>query len=218
MLTEQLLEIAQSSMETIYMVMLSGGIALIIGAPLGTLLFIMQNPRLSPSPILYQLFSFIINTLRAIPFIILMLLCMPLTKAIVGTTIGTTATIIPLSLAAIPFMARLVEQTLSHIPDELLEAGVAMGATVYQMTRYILLPEALASLIQGIGMMLINLIAYSAMAGAIGGGGLGDFAIRYGYHRFDTVMLLIATSLLVGLAQLMQLLTEYLSQRFKHGL
>jgi ABC-type methionine transport system permease subunit len=215
MSTNLLFEISLASLETLYMVLASGACATLLGIPLGIVLFVTQHPHLYYQPFLSRLLGMGVNITRSIPFIILMVMCTPITRYLIGTSIGTTAAIIPLSLAAIPFMARLTENTLSKVGAGLIEAGLNMSATTYQIVRYILLIETLPHLIQNISVMLINLVTYSAMAGAVGGGGLGDLAIRYGYHRFDTRIMLITTLLLVGFVQIIQYIGEYVSAKLK---
>lgn len=213
MSTELIFEIFFATLETVYMVTISGGVAVLVGIPLGIFLLITQHRQLYYRPFYFKVTSTLINVIRSIPFVIFMVMCIPITRWIVGTSIGTTAAIIPLSLAAIPFIARLIEGNLSEISRGLIEAGLSMGATTFQIVRYVFLREALPSMIQSITMTLINLVAYSAMAGAIGGGGLGDLAIRYGYHRFDTRVMLLTVVLLMGTVQCIQYLGDYFSKK-----
>lgn len=209
-------ELINATLETLYMVLLSGVFAFVLGLPLGVLLFMTGRNQLLPHPLLNQCLAIVVNITRSIPFIILMLAIIPLTRVVVGTSIGTNAAIVPLSLAAIPFFARLVENNLDELSSGLIEAGQAMGASPYQLIRTILLPEAKPGIINSITMTFINLVAYSAMAGAVGGGGLGDLAIRYGYQRFDVVIMLATIMILIVLVQGIQYLGDRWAKRFTH--
>jgi D-methionine transport system permease protein len=171
--------------ETLYMVFVAGFIAVVLGTPLGMWLFATRRGQFSENIIINKGLSAIVDATRSLPFIILLIALVPLTRWIIGTTIGTTAAIVPLTIAAIPFMARVVENALLEINPGLTEAGQCFGARSSQIVLKILLPEALPSIMNGITLMLISLIGYSAMAGAVGGGGLGTVAINYGYQRFD---------------------------------
>lgn len=191
-------------LETIQMVILSTIFATILGLPIGIVLVLTDEKGLSPNKLVFKLASGIINISRSIPFIILMILLFPLSRLIVGTTIGTEATIVPLSLAAAPFMGRIVESALREVTNGVIEAVEAMGATKTEIVFKVLIPEALPSIVRGITLMMINLVGYSAMAGAIGGGGLGDLAIRYGYHRYQMDVLIISVIIIVGIVALIQ--------------
>ncbi|MBN2796754.1 MAG: ABC transporter permease [Clostridia bacterium] len=191
-------------LETIQMVVISTGIATLLGIPIGIGLILFDQKSLKANKGLYQLISGLINITRSIPFLILMILLFPVSRLIVGTTIGTAATIVPLSLAAAPFMGRIVEGALKEVPYGLIEAVLAMGAKKTQIIFKVLIPEALPGLVRGITLMMINLVGYSAMAGAIGGGGLGDLAIRYGYHRYQMDVLILAVIVIIGLVAVIQ--------------
>lgn len=196
----------KATTETIYMVLASGFLASLIGIPLGIALFISgQNQK---HFLFYHQLAFIVNASRSIPFIILMVAVIPFTRLIAGTSIGTTAAIIPLTLAAIPFLARLIQAALLEISTGLLEAAQAMGASTMQLIRLVLWPEALSGFIHAITITLVNLIGYSAMAGAIGGGGLGDLAIRFGYQRFNAKIMIITIVILIIMVQGIQFLGE----------
>lgn len=195
------LELLQASGETLYMSIVSCAIASLLGIPLGLLLFCSRSSLLWSAPMLYHLLSFLINILRSVPFIILMIAVMPLTYLIIGTAIGIQATIVPLSIAAAPFIARLVETALQRLDHGVIEAGLSMGMSRIQMIYRILIPEALSGIISAIGLALITLVGYSAMAGVIGGGGLGALAINYGYQRFDTRIMIETIVLLVVIVQ-----------------
>lgn len=207
-------EFFTATWETCYMVALAGFLAVLFGFMLGVALYVTKPNGLSSHPILYKFLSTIANVVRSIPFIILLVAVIPFTRVITGTSIGTTAAIVPLTIGAIPFVARVVESSLSEIGYGLIEAGLAMGATPMQIIFRILLPEALPSLIKGITLMLIALVGYSAMAGAIGGGGLGDLAIRYGYQRFDVAVMIYTIVVLVILVQLLQYSGDILAKKF----
>ena len=201
-----------ASWETIYMVFLSSLIAIILGLIVGVVLFAVRPEQFWRNKLLYSLLSGIVNIGRSIPFIILLVASIPLTRLIVGTSIGTQAAIIPLAIAAIPFYARIVESTLLEVPAGLIEAAHAMGSTPIQIIFKFLLPESLSSLINGGTLTVIGLIGYSAMAGAIGGGGLGELAINYGYQRFDTTVMIETIVVLVVLVQGIQWLGDYFAK------
>ncbi|WP_066498369.1 methionine ABC transporter permease [Abyssisolibacter fermentans] len=187
--------------ETIYMVLFSSLFALLLGFPLGILLVISEKDGIWEQPLLNSILSFIINICRSFPFIILMILVFPLSRIVVGTTIGTTASIVPLAISAAPFVARIVETSLKEIDKGIIEASLAMGCTVKQIIFKVLIPEAMPSLVLGITLTIISIIGYSAMAGAIGGGGLGDLALRYGYQRFQTDIMVESVVLIIILVQ-----------------
>ncbi len=210
------LEFGTATWETCYMVFLSGLLAVFFGFFLGAVLFITQPKGLLAHPIFYKFFSTIANIIRSIPFIILLVAVIPFTRFITGTSIGTTAAIVPLTIGAIPFVGRVVESAFSEVGYGLIETGLAMGATPLQIVMRILVPEALPALIKGITLMLIGLIGYSAMAGAIGGGGLGDLAIRYGYQRFDVAVMIYTIIILVVLVQLMQFTGDLITKKLDH--
>ena len=198
---------------TLYMVGVSTTLTILLGLPLGIWLNLSSPKGLSPKPTLYKTLSVIINIGRSLPFIILLVAVLPLTRFIVGTTIGATAAIPPLTLAAIPFFARVVETALNEVDRGLLEAVQSMGGNLKHAVFKVLLPEAMPSLIAGIALTIISLIGYSAMAGAIGGGGLGDLAIRYGYQRSETLVMLITVILLVVVVQGIQSLGTNLARK-----
>jgi D-methionine transport system permease protein len=197
--------------ETLYMVSFSTLFAILLGLPLGTVLFCSQT--IKPNPNLTRFLSTFINVTRSIPFIILLVALIPITRLIVGTSIGIHAAIVPLTLGATPFFARLVENVYQQLPEGFIETGFSMGATTWQIIRYILLPEARAPLIQAITVTAITLINYSAMAGTVGGGGLGDLAIRYGYQRFNVSIMIATILILILIVQGVQLAGDKLSRR-----
>jgi D-methionine transport system permease protein len=196
--------LANASLETLTMTFVAGLFAVLLGGPLGIVLFITQENGLTAKPALYRVLAILINATRSLPFIILLLALIPFTRLLVGTSIGTAAAIVPLTIGAIPFVARLVETALQEIPVGLLETGQAMGASTWQIIREILLPESLPGLIQGITLTLVTLLGFSAMAGTVGGGGLGDLAIRYGVQRFDSTVMVLTVIVLIVMVQLIQ--------------
>ncbi|MCK4257704.1 MAG: ABC transporter permease [Halanaerobiales bacterium] len=202
--------------ETIYMVGMSILVATLIGIPLGVLLVVTEKGHIWEKRWLNMILGWVINIGRSVPFIILMVAIIPFTRALVGTSIGTTAAIVPLTVASIPFMARVVEAGLKEVDPGVVEAALAMGASRMEIILKVLIPEALASLILGVTITTISLIGYSAMAGAIGGGGLGDLAIRYGYQRFRADIMLETVILLVILVQIIQWIGNRLAERFNH--
>lgn len=191
--------------ETIYMTFASTFFACLMGLPLGAFLYSASPVGLRPRRAAYALVSRIVNALRSFPFLILMIALIPLTRFIVGTSIGPTAVIVPLSIAAAPFVARLVEAALSEVDAGIVTAAIAMGSTNFQIIRKVLIPEAMPALVSGLALTIINLIGYSAMAGAIGGGGLGALAINYGYYRFRTGIMIAAVIVILLLVEAVQL-------------
>jgi D-methionine transport system permease protein len=194
----------QSTLETIFMTFVSMFFAALMGAPLGMWLFNASPAGLNPKPVSYQILSRIVNLFRSLPFIILMILLIPLSRLIVKTSIGPQAAIVPLSIAAAPFVARIVEAALEEVDSGVVIAARAMGSTNAQIIWKVLFPEALPALISGLALAIINLIGYSAMAGAIGGGGLGDVAVRYGYYRFRIDVTIAAVIVILILVELVQ--------------
>jgi D-methionine transport system permease protein len=189
---------------TIYMVFVSAFFALAIGLPLGVILTITDKGHIKEKTHLHNFLETIVNIGRSFPFAILMVALIPFTRWIVGTSLGTTAAIVPLTVAAAPFIARQVETSLKEIDKHILEAVIVMGSNTWQIITKVLLPEALPSIIAGTTTAVINLIGYSAMAGLVGGGGLGQVAIQYGYNRFNTFIMVITVLLLILLVQLVQ--------------
>ncbi|MFA6938426.1 MAG: methionine ABC transporter permease [Treponema sp.] len=204
--------VSQATLQTFEMVIFSTLFSLLLGLPLGILLCI-SDPQsgIKPRPVLYQVLTRIVNVLRSFPFIILMIILFPLSRILVGTSIGTKATIVPLSIAAAPFVARVIETALKEVDPGVVQAARSMGSTTMQIICKVLLPESLPSLIDGITLTIINLIGYSAMAGAIGGGGLGDLAIRYGYQRFRPLIMAIAVIVILIIVELIQMIGTKLS-------
>ncbi len=202
-----------SLLETLTMVLLSSIFSLLLGFPLGIILVVSEKDGLRPNLVLNKVLNTVINIIRSIPFIILIVILFPLSKLITGTMIGTKATIIPLSLSATPFVARVIESSLKEVDPSLIELGLALGASNSEIIWKILIPEALPQIISNITLTVINLIGLSAMAGAVGGGGLGDLAIRYGYHGRQMDIMLYTVVIIVVLVQLVQLLGNRLARK-----
>ncbi|MCQ2572278.1 MAG: ABC transporter permease [Treponema sp.] len=196
--------VGTSTLQTLIMVALSTVFALLIGFPLGVLLNVTNKFGITPHPVFNAVLSRIIDVLRSFPFVILMIVLLPFTRLVLGTAIGTAATIIPLSIAAAPFVARITETALNEVDPGMVQAARAMGSTNWQIVYKVLIPEALPSVTSGITLTIINLIGYSAMAGTLGGGGLGDLAIRYGYQRFRTGIMLAAVVVIIILVAVIQ--------------
>ena len=209
-----LYDLTIATAETLYMVAASTFFSVLLGLPLGTLLF--TSGKIKPHPWLNRSIAAFINVARSIPFIILLVALIPVTRFLVGSSIGIYAAMVPLTLGATPFFARLVDNVYQGLPAGLIDASFAMGANTWQTIRLILLPEAMPALIHAITVTAITLVNYSAMAGTVGGGGLGDLAIRYGYQRFDLSVMIATLSILVIIVQLLQMGGDRLSRRFFH--
>lgn len=190
--------------ETLYMTLLSTAFAYFLGIPLGVILYITDENGIYKNKIINFFVGVIVNTIRSVPFLILLVAILPLTRIIVGTTIGSNATIVPLVIAATPFVARLVESSLKEVDLGVIEAAKAMGATKLQIITKVLIPEAKPSLLMGGTISLATILSYSAMAGFVGGGGLGAIAINYGYYRYQTDIMFITVILLVVIVQIFQ--------------
>lgn len=204
--------VGPSTLQTLAMVFVSTVFSVILGLPLGILLRVTDPASgIMPKPVLYQVLTRIVNALRSFPFMILMILLFPLSRFIVGSSIGTVATMVPLSIAAAPFVARIIETSLKEVDLGVVQAARAMGSTNFQIIVKVLLPEALPSLVSGITLTIINLIGYSAMAGVIGGGGLGDLAIRYGYQRNQPLVMIPAVIIILILVEVIQLIGSKIS-------
>ncbi|KLV08526.1 methionine ABC transporter permease [Photobacterium aquae] len=202
--------------QTLIMVFASALIGFAIGIPVGVALHLTKANGLLANPAVNKVLGAVVNIGRSIPFIILLVAIIPFTRFVVGSSIGTAAAIVPLTVGAIPFIARLVEGALLEIPSGLVEAAQAMGATPRQIITKVLLPEALPGIINAITITLVTLVSYSAMAGTVGGGGLGDVGIRYGYQRFDGTVMMITVVMLVILVQLIQSIGDHLVKRCDH--
>ncbi|MDG6882168.1 D-methionine transport system permease protein metI [Phocoenobacter uteri] len=208
--------VASSTFETIYMGFVSTAIAIIVGLPLGFLAFLTGKEQILENALLNKVLDVVINIGRSIPFIILLVVLLPFTRWVVHTTLGTTAAIVPLSVAAIPFFARLTANSLLEVPAGLTEAAKSMGATNWQVVTKFYLPESLPSLINGVTLTLVSLIGYSAMAGAVGGGGLGNLAISYGEHRNMIYVKWLATIIIVLIVMISQKLGDRLAEKVDH--
>lgn len=204
-----------STLETLYMVFFSTLFSLIIGFPIGILLTVTKEGNILEKPKLNKILDFVINTLRSFPFIILMILLFPLSRIIVGTTIGSTAAIVPLSISAAPFVARMIEGALNEVDKGLIEASSSMGADNWTIIFKVMIPETMPHIIHGITVTVVSLIGFSAMAGTIGAGGLGDLAIRFGYQRFKTDIMIYAVLVIIVVVQLLQSLGNYLVYKAK---
>lgn len=198
--------------QTMYMIGISLTVAIVVGLPLGIVLFVTDRGLFLENRFVKSTLGFIVNMVRSIPFIILLVALIPLTKLIVDSTIGPAAASVSLSVAAIPFFARIVETSLREIDKGVIEAAVAVGATPWMIIKDVLLPEAKTSIVQGITMTIISLVAYSAMAGVVGGGGIGDLAIRFGYYRYDNTIMIVTVVILIVLVQILQQLGDWTSK------
>ena len=205
-------EIIKAFGETLYMIGIAFGVALVIGLPLGLILFVTEKGLFLENVFIKSVLGFIINLVRSIPFIILLVAITPLTIIIVGDAYGPTAASVSLSAAAIPFFARIVETSLREIDKGVIEAAIAVGATPWMIIKDVLLPEAKSSIIQGLTLTVISLVAYSAMAGFVGGGGIGDLAIRFGYYRYDDVIMFVTVAILILLVQVIQFVGDRISK------
>lgn len=201
-------DILKAFNQTLYMIGVSLTVAIVIGLPLGIVLFITDRGLILENRFLKSTLGFIVNLVRSIPFIILLVALLPLTQIIVGSKIGPEAASVSLSVAAIPFFARIVETSLREIDKGVIEAAVAVGATPWMIIKDVLLPEAKSSIVQGITMTIISLVAYSAMAGVVGGG-IGDLAIRFGYYRYDDTIMIVTVVILIVLVQIVQQLGDW---------
>ena len=197
--------------QTIYMVLFSSIIAVVFGMLLGIILTLTRPGGLREIKSLYSFLDFVVNIMRSLPFIILMIVALPLTKVIVGKGYGTNASIVPLSISAIPFVARIVEGYLIQVDKGIIDAAKSMGATTSQIVFKVLIPESMPAIVNGITLTIINIIGYSAMAGAIGGGGLGDVALRYGYQRGQTDVLFVTVVVIIIFVQLIQFVGNSIS-------
>ena len=200
------------TLDTLQMTAISTIMAMILGIPLGVILVVTSKGHILENAFLNKVLGAIVNATRSVPFIILMVAIIPFTRMVVGTSIGTTAACVPLTLAAVPFLARLVETSIKDIQFGVIEAAQSMGATPFQIIRKVLLPEALPTIIDNVTVLIVNLIGYSAMAGAIGGGGLGDIAIRYGYQRFQADIMIATIIILIIMVQVIQMIGDGLSK------
>lgn len=202
---EMIPDIWKAFQETLIMIGISLSVSLVLGLPLGILLFVTDKGLFLENSFIKNVFGFTVNLVRSIPYIILLVALFPLTKLIVGETIGPIAASVSLSVAAIPFFARLVETSLREIDKGVIEAAIAVGATPWMIIKGVLIPEAKSSIIQAVTVTVISLVAYSAMAGVVGGGGIGDLAIRFGYYRYDNTIMIATVAILILLVQTIQI-------------
>ena len=205
--------LAEGLRDTLLMVLLSTVMGYVLGLPLGVLLTVSDRNGISPRPTLYRILDLAVNLLRSVPFLILLILLIPFTKFVVGQSYGTRGTIVPLTVAAAPFIARMVESSLKEVDKGVIEAAQSMGAGKWTIITKVLIGEARTSLLVGVTISLGTILGYSAMAGVVGGGGLGDIAIRYGYYRYETGVMLITVAVLVALMQLLQSVGNLLSKK-----
>ena len=210
---QTIIMIVEGTGVTLYMTLVSTLIAYLLGLPMGIILVVTAPGGLKPNKIIYKILDMIVNIVRSIPFLILLMLIIPFTRLIVGKSYGATATIVPLALAAAPFVARLVESSLLEVDKGVIEAAQSMGASLFTIIRKVLLAEARISLIVGATIALGTILGYSAMAGVVGGGGLGDIAIRYGYYRYQGDIMIVTVVLLVALVQILQMIGTKLSKK-----
>ena len=201
---ETVMMLAENAGITLYMTLVSTLMAYVIGLPAGIALVLHAPDGLKPNRIVYKILDFIVNVTRSVPFLILLILIIPLTRVIAGKSYGATATIVPLTFAAAPFIARLVESSVREVDPGVIEAALSMGANTWQIIWKVLLTEARTSLIVGVTIALGTILGYSAMSGTVGGGGLGDIAIRYGYYRYEAGIMWVTVILLVVLVQILQ--------------
>ena len=204
-------------LDTLYMVGVSSLLAFAFGVPLGVVMLVSGKGHILENRIVNRILGTIVNAARSTPFIILMVLLIPVTRLLAGTTIGSSAAIVPLAIAATPFVGRVVEGALREVDPGVIEAAQAMGATPWQIIRKVLLPEALPALVSVLTLSVINLIGYSAMAGAIGGGGLGDLAIRYGYQRFRIDVMIVTVVVLIALVNICQSAGDAIARSIRRG-
>lgn len=214
--SQMLSQLFEATGETLVMVFFSTLFSLVLGLPIGVLLHITgkeEDGGIIPSAVFNNVLSRIVNVLRSFPFIILLIVLIPLSRLIVGTSIGTKAAIVPLSIAAAPFVARIIESALKEVDPGVIQAAKAMGSTNWQLVYKVLIPEAMPALMSGLTLTIINLIGYSAMAGTIGGGGLGDLAIRYGYQRFRPSYLVGAVIVILIMVEIIQVAGDRIVKR-----
>lgn len=204
------------SLDTLYMVSLAALFTVLIGLPLGVLLFLTRRDGVLPAPLFNQVIGSVVNVGRSLPFIVLLIALIPFTRIIIGTTLGSTAAVVPITIGAFPFFARVVENALDEVDKGRIEAILSMGGNVWHIISKVLLPEALPALLAGITLTIVMLIGFSSMAGVIGGGGLGDLAIRYGYQRFNDQVMVGTVVILVVMVQLVQSIGDRLVRRLAH--
>ena len=210
---EMIIMLAEGTADTLYMTLMSTLFGYVLGLPMGILLAVTDKEGIRPNRLIYKVLDFVANLVRSIPFLILLILVIPLTKAIVGKSYGSSATVVPLVIAAAPFITRMVESSLKEVDRGVIEAAISMGAGNFQIIWKVMLAEARTSLLVGVTIAVGTILGYSAMAGVVGGGGLGDIAIRYGYYRYQTDVMLVTIIILVALVQILQGLGMLLSKK-----
>ncbi|WP_414643758.1 methionine ABC transporter permease [Bosea sp. (in: a-proteobacteria)] len=210
--------IGQATLDTLQMVAVAAGLGTVLGLPLGVFLATSKRGELFAAPLVNTLLGTLVNATRSTPFIILVVAIIPFTRLIAGTSIGTQAAIVPLTVAATPFIARLIEGAIREVDQGLVEAARAMGATPLQIVRKVLVPEALPAIALGLTLAIVSLIGFSAMVGAVGGGGLGDLGIRYGYQRFMPEVMAAVVAVLIVLVQTVQTIGDHLARRLNKRL
>ena len=214
MFDAQLVEMLwEGVLDTLYMTVVSTALSYVFGMVMGVLLVICRKDGIAPRPVFYAVLDMVVNLTRSFPFLILMIAVIPFTRFLVGTTIGNNATVVPLVIAAAPFVARLIEASLLEVDGGVVEAAQSMGASTWQIIVKVLLPEALPSLLNGRAVAAITILGYSAMSGAVGGGGLGKLAIMYGYNRYQTDIMFATIILLIVIVQLFQMLGNWATKR-----
>jgi D-methionine transport system permease protein len=210
--------IGQATLDTLQMVAIAAGLGTVLGLPLGVFLATSKRGELFAAPLVNTLLGTLVNATRSTPFIILVVAIIPFTRLIAGTSIGTQAAIVPLTVAATPFIARLIEGAIREVDQGLVEAAQSMGATPLQIVRKVLVPEALPAIALGLTLAIVSLIGFSAMVGAVGGGGLGDLGIRYGYQRFMPEVMAAVVAVLIVLVQTVQTIGDHLARRLNKRL
>ena len=203
----------QGTLETLYMTVMATLFGYVLGLPIGIILTVTDNTGIRPRPVIYRTLDLIVNVLRSVPFLILLILVIPVTRFIVGKSYGSSATIVPLVIAAAPFIGRMVESSIKEVDKGVIEAAQSLGASDFFIIRKVLLPEAKTSLLVGVTIAVGTILGYSAMAGTVGGGGLGDIAIQYGYYRYDTGVMIVTIIILVLLVQIFQWAGMQISKR-----
>lgn len=210
---ETIMMLVEGTRDTLYMTLMSTLFGYVLGLPMGIILTVTDKDGIRPNAAVYKVLDVIVNILRSVPFLILLILVMPFTKAIVGKTYGSTATIVPLVIAAAPFIARMVESSLKEVDPGVIEAAVSMGAGTGTVIWKVMLAEARTSLLVGVTIAIGTILGYSAMAGTVGGGGLGDIAIQYGYYRYETEIMIVTVVVLVVLVQILQSIGMMVSRK-----
>ena len=211
--TDTIMMLVEGTRDTLYMTLMSTLFGYVLGLPMGIILTVTDKDGIRPNAAVYKVLDVIVNILRSVPFLILLILVMPFTKAIVGKTYGSTATIVPLVIAAAPFIARMVESSLKEVDPGVIEAAVSMGAGTGTVIWKVMLAEARTSLLVGVTIAIGTILGYSAMAGTVGGGGLGDIAIQYGYYRYETEIMIVTVVVLVVLVQILQSIGMMISRK-----